>query len=95
MFIKILTKTYNGRSAHYASLVENRRVDGKVVQIVKANLGPVTDEQIPFLKAAYALKKPRLVYDSDVAQGNGKAKQGGRQTALPPNSKHRRTKDVN
>jgi len=95
MFIKILTKTYKGRPSHYASLVENRRVDGKVVQIVKANLGPVTEEQIPFLKAAYALKKPRLVYDSDGAQGHEKAKQGGRQTALPPNNTHRRAKDVN
>ena len=63
MFIKILSKTYNGETYHYASLVENKRVDGKVVQTVKANLGPVTEEQIPYLKAAYAKKKPRLVYD--------------------------------
>ena len=63
MFIKILTKTYNGETYHYARLVENKRVDGKVVQTVKANLGPVTEEQIPYLKAAYAKKKPRLVYD--------------------------------
>ena len=63
MFIKILTKKYNGETYHYASLVENKRVDGKVVQTVKANLGPVTAEQIPYLKAAYAKKKPRLVYD--------------------------------
>lgn len=63
MFIKILTKTYDGRKHFYASLVENRRIDGKVVQTVKANLGPVTEEQIPYLRAAYAKKKPRLVYD--------------------------------
>ena len=63
MFIKILTKTYNGETYLYASLVENKRVDSKVVQTVKANLGPVTEEQIPYLKAAYAKKKPRLVYD--------------------------------
>ena len=61
MFIKILTKKYNGATHYYASLVE--RVNGKVVQTVKANLGPVTEEQIPYLKAAYAKKKPRLVYD--------------------------------
>ena len=65
MFIKILTKTYNGQKRFYASLVENKRIDGKVVQTVKANLGPVTEEQIPYLKAAYAVKKPRLVYDDD------------------------------
>ena len=63
MFIKILTKTYNDKKYYYASLVENKRVNGKVQQTVKANLGPVTQEQIPYLKAAYAKKKPRLVYD--------------------------------
>jgi hypothetical protein len=30
------------------------------VQTVKANLGPVTEEQIPYLKAAYARKSPAL-----------------------------------
>jgi hypothetical protein len=35
------------------------------VQTVKANLGPVTEDQIPYLKAAYARKKPRLVYDDE------------------------------
>ena len=47
------------------NIVENKRVDGKVIQTVKANLGPVTEEQIPYLKVAYATKKPRLVYDDD------------------------------
>ncbi|MDY2812384.1 MAG: 2-C-methyl-D-erythritol 4-phosphate cytidylyltransferase [Dorea sp.] len=65
MFIKITTKTYKGEKHYYASLVENKRVDGKVVQTVKANLGPVTEEQIPYLKAAYATKKLRLVYDDE------------------------------
>ena len=65
LFIKILTKTYKGEKRYYASLVENKRINGKVVQTVKANLGPVTEEQIPYLKAAYAAKKPRLVYDDD------------------------------
>ena len=49
MFIKISTKTYKGEKRYYASLVENKRIDGKVVQTVKANLGPVTEEQIPYL----------------------------------------------
>ena len=46
-------------------IVENKRINGKVVQTVKANLGAVTEEQIPYLKAAYAKKKPRLVYDEE------------------------------
>ena len=66
MFIKILTKKYGKKTHYYASLVENKRVDGRVVQTVKANLGPVTQEQIPYLKAAYSPKKPRLVYDEDM-----------------------------
>ena len=37
--------------------LQNKRINGKVVQTVKANLGPVTEEQIPYLKAAYAAKK--------------------------------------
>jgi hypothetical protein len=69
MFIKILTKTYKGEKRYYASLVENKRIDGKVVQTVKANLGPVTEEQIPYLKAAYMdpsdQRRPQLVYKDE------------------------------
>ena len=65
MFIKILTKEYKADKYYYASLVENKRINGKVVQTVKANLGAVTEEQIPYLKAAYAKKKPRLVFDEE------------------------------
>jgi hypothetical protein len=63
VFIKILTKEYNGKKHYYASLVENNRVSGSVVQTVKANLGPVTEDQIPYLKTAYSKKKPRLIYN--------------------------------
>lgn len=65
MFIKILTKKYGNKKHFYASLVENKRVNGKVKQIVKAHLGPVTEDQIPFLKAAYAPRKPKLVYNDE------------------------------
>lgn len=65
MFIKILVKKYGNKKHYYASLVENKRIDGKVRQTVKAYLGPVTEDQIPYLKAAYAQKKPRLVYDEE------------------------------
>lgn len=65
MFIKILTKNYGGKKHYYASLVQNKRIDGQVKQNVRAYLGSVTEEQIPYLKAAYAKKKPRLVYDDE------------------------------
>jgi len=63
MFIKVLSKQSKDGVRHYASLVENKRINGRVVQTVRANLGAVTEEQIPYLKAAYAKKKPKLVYD--------------------------------
>lgn len=63
MFIKILIKEYKGEKYYYASLVENKRINGRVVQTEKANPGAVIEDQIPYLKAAYARKKPRLVYD--------------------------------
>ena len=65
LFIKILTKKYAGKTHYYASLVENKREKSQVKQTVIAYLGPVTEDQIPYLKAAYAKKKPRLVYDDD------------------------------
>ena len=63
MFVKILKKNYGGKIHYYASLVENKLLDGKVKQYVIRNLGPVNEDQIPYLKAAYAKNKPRLVYD--------------------------------
>ncbi|MDT3704142.1 MAG: hypothetical protein ROZ36_14190 [Thermincola sp.] len=38
----------------------------KVIQETVVYLGEVTAEQLPYLKAAYAKKKPRLVYDEEV-----------------------------
>ena len=54
MFIKILTKTYKGEKRYYASLVENKRINGQAVQTVKASPEPVPEEQLPYLKAACA-----------------------------------------
>jgi len=65
LFIKILAKKYAGKAHYYASLVENKREKSQGKQTVIAYLGPVTEDQIPYLKAAYAKKKPRLVYDDD------------------------------
>ena len=49
----------------YASVVKSVRVGSKVVQATVVYLGAVTEEQLPYLKAAYAKKKPRLVYDDE------------------------------
>ena len=49
----------------YASVVENRREGGRVVQRTVVNIGRVTAEQVPYLKAAWSEKKPRLVWDDE------------------------------
>lgn len=63
MFVKILTKSFGNKKHYYANVVENHKENGKVVQTVVRNLGPVEEEQIPYLKAAWAKNKPKLVYD--------------------------------
>ncbi len=65
MFVKILEKKQKNGTKYYAGLVENNRIDGKVVQKVLLYFGQVTEEQIPYLKAAYAKKKPKLVYEDE------------------------------
>ncbi len=45
--------------------MKSERVKGKVVQTTVASLGAVEEDQIPCLKAAYAKKKPRLVWDDE------------------------------
>lgn len=65
LFVKVIEKKQNNGTKYYASLVENKRVNGKVVQTTLLYFGQVTEEQIPYLKAAYAKKKPRLVYDDE------------------------------
>jgi len=70
MFIRIQTKIFGGTEHYYASLVENKRMGKKIRQTVKAYLGPVTADQIPYLKAAYAKVKPRLIYESPKEGGD-------------------------
>jgi hypothetical protein len=80
MFIRIQEKRGRGGQPHYyASLVRADRKGGRVVQTTVAYLGRVEEDQIPFLKAAYAKKKPRLVWDEDGADaGGGGDDSGGR-----------------
>ena len=68
MFVKIIEKKQNNGTKYYASLVENQRVNGKVVQTTLLYFGQVTEEQIPYLKAAYAKKKPKLIYDDETSK---------------------------
>lgn len=64
MFLRVSKKTNKGGDvALYASVVENERIGGKVVQRTVVNIGRVTEDQIPYLKAAWSKDKPRLVWD--------------------------------
>jgi len=64
MFLKVQKKKAKDGSVRlYASVVENKRVRGKTVQRTVVNIGPVDEAQVPFLKAAWAKEKPRLIWD--------------------------------
>lgn len=64
LFVRVQRKTAaDGTEMLYASVVENERVGGKVVQRTVLNIGRVEPEQVPYLKAAWAKDKPRLVWD--------------------------------
>ena len=62
MFLKVQRKkTADGSEALYASVVENRREGRRTVQTVVLSIGRVTEEQVPYLRAAWSERKPRLV----------------------------------
>ncbi len=66
LFLKVQRKkAADGTEALYASVVENRRTGGKVVQRTVVNIGRVEADQVPYLKAAWTEpgKRPRLVWD--------------------------------
>ena len=64
MFLKVQRKrAADGTEALYASVVENRREGKRTVQTTVVNIGRVTEEQVPYLRAAWSERKPRLVWD--------------------------------
>ena len=64
MYVRVQEKTSKktGEPIYYAAVVRSDRIKGKVVQTLVINLGVVTEEQIPYLKAAYSKDKPKLLY---------------------------------
>lgn len=61
----MFVRTWKKGHKLYAAVVKNARIDKKVVQETIAYLGEVTEDQIPYLKAAYAKVKPKLVYNDE------------------------------
>lgn len=64
MFLRVQRKKgKGGKELLYASVVENRREGGRVMQRTVVNIGRIDEEQVPYPKAAWSDKKPRLVWD--------------------------------
>ena len=53
----------DGSEMLYASVAGDKRVGGKVARRTVLNIGRVEPEQVPYLRAAWAKKRPRLVWD--------------------------------
>lgn len=65
MFIKVVPNTKGVENTYFCYLVESYREKGKIKHRTIRNFGLLNKDQVPFLKAMYAKKKPRLVYDED------------------------------
>lgn len=65
MFVKTVPNNKGKPGTYYCSLVESYREGNKVKHRTIRSFGLLTEEQVPYLKAMYATRKPRLVYDED------------------------------
>lgn len=65
MFIKVVPNTKGVKNTSFCYLVESYRENGKIKHRTLKNFGLLENDQVPYLKAMYARKKPRLVYDDE------------------------------
>lgn len=66
MFVRAVKNNKGKKNTYFCSLVESYRDEkGVPKHRVIINFGQVDEESVPFLKAAFAKKKPRLVYDEE------------------------------
>jgi len=65
MFVKVVPNTKGKPGTFFCYLVESYREDNKIKHRTIRSFGLLDDDQVPFLKAMYAKKKPRLVYDDE------------------------------
>ena len=73
MFIKIVPNSKGKKGTYFCYLVESYRENGRIKHRTLRNFGLLEEDQVPFLKAMYAKKKPRLVYDDETMQYRTKA----------------------
>lgn len=65
MFIKVVPNTKGVKNTSFCYLVESYRENGKIKHRTLKKFGLLENDQVPYLKAMYAKKKPRLVYDDE------------------------------
>ena len=65
MFIKVVPNTKGVKNTSFCYLVESYRENGKIKHRTLKNFGLLECDQVPYLKAMYAKKKPRLIYDEE------------------------------
>lgn len=65
MFIKVVPNTKGVKNTSFCYLVESYRENSKIKHRTLKNFGLLENDQVPYLKAMYAKKKPRLVYDDE------------------------------
>ena len=65
MFIKVVPNTKGVKNTSFCYLVESYRENGKIKHRTLKNFGLLENDQVPYLKAMYVKKKPRLVYDDE------------------------------
>jgi hypothetical protein len=58
----MFVRTWKKGDKFFTSIVKSVRVGKKVSQETVVYLGEVQENQIPYLKAAYASSKPKLLY---------------------------------
>ena len=66
MFVRAVKNNKGKTNTYFCSLVESYRDENGVPKHrVLINFGQVDEESVPYLTAAFAKKKPRLVYDDE------------------------------
>ena len=65
MFIKTVPNSKGRKGTYFCYLVESYRENGTIKHRTLHNFGLREEDQVPSLKAMYAKKKPRLVYDDE------------------------------
>lgn len=63
MFVRAIKNNKGKKDTYFCALVESYRINHTVKHRVILNFGLMPADSVPFLKAAYSKKKPRLVWD--------------------------------